>query len=128
MQFTTITAILASAVLASAGPLDARQTATRSVVGTFFTNKNGCNPPSTGVSFTFVQGTPGACQNLAVPVNGAITDTNFTNNNLTRTIRFYNKPCNQLGSANFFDVTPLNGAPEPVPDCKSQLVVSYSTI
>ena len=85
MQFTTITAILASAVLASAGPLDARQTATRSVVGTFFTNKNGCNPPSTRVSFTFVQGTPGACQNLAVPVNGAITDTNFTNNNLTRT-------------------------------------------
>jgi hypothetical protein len=93
MQFTTISVILASAVLASAGPLDTRQAPPPSVVGTFYTNANGCNGPSTGVNFTFVQGAVGVCQNLAVPVTGAITDTNFFNNTLTRPSRSFWNMC-----------------------------------
>jgi FlaG/FlaF family flagellin (archaellin) len=83
MQLMTITAILAAAMSASATPMVSRQ-APSSVTGTFYNNKSGCHGDTTGVDYTFVQDAPGVCHDLAVPVPGTITDTDFSLDTLTR--------------------------------------------
>ncbi|KAH8723364.1 hypothetical protein GQ44DRAFT_685129 [Phaeosphaeriaceae sp. PMI808] len=120
MQFTTITVLLAAAMSAGATPLEARQV--KSIRGTFYTNA--CQPSgATGVTFTFVQGQPGVCQNFTAPAGQVATF--FDRRTIDREIRFYNKLCPEKGSANFLPITPTVGN---VPGCWSQKILSYETI
>jgi hypothetical protein len=81
MQFTTITAILAAALSASATPMVSRQ-APGSVTGIFYSDNSNCHGVANGERYTFVQDTPGVCHDLVEPL--PITDTDFVNNTLTR--------------------------------------------
>jgi hypothetical protein len=146
MHLTTITAILAAALSASATPMVSRQ-APGSVTGIFYSDNSNCNGVPNGDTYTFVQDTTGVCHDLAEPL--PITDTDFVNNTLTRPSRqlflyrriklichlvdFYSVSCAELAPGsqyNVFHIVPGYKAPPAngPTDCKHQLIRSYITV
>jgi len=84
MQFSTITALFATALAANASPLEARQAG--QVTARYYdsaTSDQGCRDSDfSGVTQTFVQDTPGVCHNITTFT--VVTSEKFVDSTLTR--------------------------------------------
>ncbi|EUC46784.1 hypothetical protein COCMIDRAFT_35649 [Bipolaris oryzae ATCC 44560] len=130
MQFTTLTALLATALAVSATPLQQdvtkRQDGGVPRVYARFYNDGGCGPSPWAEDTVFIQSeTVGlaGCQDLTV---GPFASTYFDTNNFSRTVRFFNLPCSQLTSTtsgNFVDIKPGQQ-----PGCQNLAIRSWITL